>query len=131
MQKALLAAIALNLIAALGAVVRAQPSWWGDHDPVADPAAVVTVGQARFTVLTSMHKIIRLELSNATPPTFNDAATLVVINRRLTVPKFTARENRHFPHTADGRLEAAVRRKQAGAAAATFHARVAQHHFPI
>ena len=81
------ASLALLVIALFGAVASAQPSWWGDNNPVADPSAVVTVGKARFTVLTS--KLIRLEFSDATPPTFNDAATLVVINRRLTVPKFT------------------------------------------
>jgi alpha-glucosidase (family GH31 glycosyl hydrolase) len=53
-------------------------------DPVADPKAVVTVGNARFTVLTP--QLIRMEWS-ATGK-FEDHASLVFINRRLPVPKF-------------------------------------------
>jgi alpha-glucosidase len=53
-------------------------------NPVADPKAVVTVGNARFTVLTP--QLIRMEWS-ATGK-FEDHASLVFINRRLPVPKF-------------------------------------------
>jgi alpha-glucosidase (family GH31 glycosyl hydrolase) len=53
-------------------------------NPVADPRAVVTVGDARFTVLTP--QLIRMEWS-ATGK-FEDHASLVFINRRLPVPKF-------------------------------------------
>jgi alpha-glucosidase (family GH31 glycosyl hydrolase) len=55
-------------------------------DPVADPKAVVTVGNARFTVLTP--QLIRMEWS--ADGKFEDHASLVFINRRLPVPKFTA-----------------------------------------
>ena len=54
-------------------------------NPVADEAAQVMVGNARFTVLTS--KLIRMEWSAAGK--FEDHASLVFINRRLPVPKFT------------------------------------------
>eukprot|EP01116_Phalansterium_solitarium_P017266 TRINITY_DN4202_c0_g2_i1.p1 TRINITY_DN4202_c0_g2~~TRINITY_DN4202_c0_g2_i1.p1 ORF type:complete len:996 (-),score=260.21 TRINITY_DN4202_c0_g2_i1:117-3104(-) len=52
-------------------------------NPVADPAAVVTAGNARFTVLTD--RLIRLEYR--TLP-FEDRQTMVVWNRRLPVPPF-------------------------------------------
>jgi len=57
------------------------------NNPVADPRAVVTSGQARFTVLTP--QLIRLEWSEDS--TFEDHASLVFINRRLPVPSFTTR----------------------------------------
>ena len=56
-------------------------------DPVADPKAVVTVGHARFTVLTP--QLIRMEWS--ADGKFEDHASFVFINRRLPVPKFTNR----------------------------------------
>jgi alpha-glucosidase len=57
----------------------------GLYDPVADPKAVVTVGHARFTVLTS--QLIRMEW--AADSNFEDHASLVFLNRKLTVPQFT------------------------------------------
>ncbi len=53
-------------------------------NPVADPKAVVTIGNARFTVLTP--QLIRMEWS--ADGKFEDHASLVFINRRLPVPKF-------------------------------------------
>ena len=70
----------LVLAAAVGAAAA------GD-DPVADPAAVVTSGNARFTVLTP--QLIRLEWSG--DGKFEDRASLVFLNRKLPVPPFTAR----------------------------------------
>ena len=55
------------------------------YNPVADPAAVVQSGQARFTVLTP--KLIRLEW--AADGQFEDRPSFVVLNRRLPVPAFT------------------------------------------
>ncbi|MGA2907942.1 MAG: TIM-barrel domain-containing protein [Terracidiphilus sp.] len=55
-------------------------------NPVADPKAVVTVGHARFTVLTP--QLIRMEWS--ADGKFEDHASFVFINRRLPVPKFVA-----------------------------------------
>ena len=54
------------------------------YDPVADPRAVVTVGSARFTILTP--QFIRMEW--ASDRTFEDHASLVFLNRRLPVPEF-------------------------------------------
>ncbi len=53
-------------------------------NPVADPAAVVVAGNARFTVLTD--RLIRMEWSE--DGRFEDRATLAVVNRCLPVPAF-------------------------------------------
>jgi alpha-glucosidase (family GH31 glycosyl hydrolase) len=55
-------------------------------NPVADPKAIVVSGQARFTVLTP--QLIRMEWSESGK--FEDHASLVFVNRRLPVPKFSA-----------------------------------------
>lgn len=52
--------------------------------PQADPAAIVVSGDARFTVLTP--RLVRMEWSAAGRG--EDAASLVVVNRRLPVPAF-------------------------------------------
>ena len=57
-----------------------------DYDSVADPKATVVRGNARFTVLTP--QLIRFEQSSSS--TFEDRATLAIVNRKLPVPKFTA-----------------------------------------
>ncbi|MFY9936426.1 MAG: TIM-barrel domain-containing protein [Silvibacterium sp.] len=56
------------------------------YSPVADPKAVVTLGNARFTVLTS--QLIRMEW--AADGKFEDHASFVFLNRRLPVPRFTS-----------------------------------------
>ncbi|MCR5547875.1 MAG: DUF5110 domain-containing protein [Bacteroidales bacterium] len=56
------------------------------NNPVADPAAVVTCGNARFTVLTD--RLVRMEW--AEDGVFEDNATLAIVNRRLPVPAFKA-----------------------------------------
>ena len=58
-------------------------------DPTASPEAIVTFGNARFTVLTP--RLIRLEWS--ADGKFEDRATLGVINRRLAVPDFDVRKS--------------------------------------
>jgi alpha-glucosidase (family GH31 glycosyl hydrolase) len=55
-----------------------------DTNPIADPKAVVTLGKARFTVLTP--ELIRMEW--AADGKFEDHASFAFINRRLPVPKF-------------------------------------------
>ncbi|MGP8157647.1 MAG: TIM-barrel domain-containing protein [Candidatus Acidiferrales bacterium] len=57
----------------------------GRFDPVADPRAIVIVGHARFTILTP--QLIRMEWS--ADGKFEDHASLVFLNRKLPVPKFT------------------------------------------
>ena len=54
------------------------------NNPVADPKAVVTFGNARFTVLTP--ELIRMEW--AADGKFEDHASFVFLNRRLPVPEF-------------------------------------------
>ena len=55
-------------------------------NPVADPAAVVTSDNARFTVLTN--RMIRIQYSKTAQ--FEDRATFAVVNRRLPVPEYTS-----------------------------------------
>ncbi len=55
------------------------------NNPVADPRAVVVLGNARFTVLTP--DLIRMEW--AADGNFEDHASFVFINRRLPIPKFS------------------------------------------
>ncbi|QNI33042.1 DUF5110 domain-containing protein [Alloacidobacterium dinghuense] len=55
------------------------------YNPVADPQAIVTYGNARFTVLTP--QLIRMEW--AADGKFEDKPSFVFLNRRLPVPKFT------------------------------------------
>lgn len=55
------------------------------NDPVADKAAQVTAGNARFTVLTD--RLVRMEWS--ADGQFEDHATLAIVNRNLPVPAFT------------------------------------------
>jgi alpha-glucosidase (family GH31 glycosyl hydrolase) len=73
--------IGLLLLCSAGAGLRAGERW----NPAADPAAMVTSGEARFTVLTSC--LVRMEWSPAQE--FEDRASLVFVNRRLPVPRFT------------------------------------------
>ncbi|HKN59541.1 MAG TPA: hypothetical protein VJW93_00070, partial [Candidatus Acidoferrales bacterium] len=57
----------------------------GRYDPVADSRAIVTVGHARFTILTP--QLIRMEW--AADAKFEDHASLVFLNRKLPVRKFS------------------------------------------
>jgi hypothetical protein len=75
------------------------------YDPVGDSRAVVIVGSARFTILTP--QIIRMEW--ASERTFEDHASLVFLNRRLSVPQFrheTGDRLAYFPDTAFTELSA-------------------------
>jgi hypothetical protein len=57
----------------------------GLYNPVADPSSTVTLGNARFTVLTP--QMIRMEW--AADGKFEDHPSFVFLNRRLPVAKFT------------------------------------------
>jgi len=70
--------------AAVPASVVHAPEAEGLYNPIADPKAIVELGNARFTVLTP--QLIRMEWS--TNGKFEDRASLVFLNRRLPVPKF-------------------------------------------
>src|SRR5580693_2029981 len=56
------------------------------YNPVANPQAVVTQGNARFTVLAP--QLIRMEW--AADGKFEDHPSFVFLNRRLPAPKFVA-----------------------------------------
>ena len=77
-MKRLVSLLAVAMLTA--SVVVAQ-----SYDPVARPDAIVTAGNARFTVLTD--RLIRMEWSPS--GRFEDHATLAVVNRNLPVPEFT------------------------------------------
>ena len=63
------------------------------NNPQARPEAVVTVGNARFTVLTP--EMLRIEYSQEAK--FEDKATFAIVNRNLDVPWFsTDRDDRYF-----------------------------------
>ncbi len=74
--------------------VPVQPSQGEVTDPVADPKAVVVVGNARFTVLTP--QLIRMEW--AADGKFEDHASFVFLNRKLPVPEFQRSESDHGRH---------------------------------
>jgi alpha-glucosidase len=73
-----------GLAAQTSALVAEQPALEAVTNPIADPNAVVTLGQARFTVLTP--QLIRMEW--AADGKFEDHASFVFLNRRLPAPKF-------------------------------------------
>jgi alpha-glucosidase len=81
-------ALALGLYAGFAALTAApaagQSALEAVTDPVADPNAVITLGKARFTVLTP--QLIRMEW--AADGKFEDHASFVFLNRRLLAPKF-------------------------------------------
>lgn len=83
-------AVALAVCAvACGGAASASPDAleWPEvemFNPVADPSATVVSGHARFTVLTP--RLIRMQY--AAGSTFEDRATLAVVNRNLPVPNF-------------------------------------------
>ena len=62
----------------------------GLYNPVADPAAVVVLGNARFTVLTP--QMIRMEW--AADGKFEDHPSFVFLNRHLPLPKLTHSEHK-------------------------------------
>ena len=62
----------------------------GLYNPIADPAAVVVFGNARFTVLTP--RLIRMEWAG--DGKFEDHPSFVFLNRRLPVPRFTHSEHK-------------------------------------
>ena len=61
-------------------------------DPVANAKAVVTCGNARFTVLTP--EMIRIEYSETAQ--FEDRATFTIVNRNLDIPSYMILGNFHL-----------------------------------
>ena len=75
-------------------------------NPKADPQAVVTNGNARFTVLTP--EMIRIEYSDK--GVFEDRATFTVINRNLDVPQYSTSEDATFLYIETGKLHLKYRK---------------------
>ena len=75
----------MKRIILLAALLAAAVTGYAKNDPVASAQAQVVAGNARFTVLTD--RLIRMEWSEK--GTFEDNATLAIVNRNLPVPKFT------------------------------------------
>lgn len=82
----LLSALAFSALAETPGLTAAAPE--ASYNPIANPQAVITSGNARFTVL--MPQLIRLEW--AADGKFEDHPSFVFLNRRLPVPKFTHSE---------------------------------------
>src|ERR1039458_7329133 len=74
-------------------------------EPVAEPAAVVRAGHARFTVLTP--ELIRMEW--AADDKFEDHASFIFLNRRLPVPRFTKKLSGHAVTIDTGKLHLVYR----------------------
>jgi hypothetical protein len=72
-----------------------------DNNPAANPAAIVTSGNMRFTVLTP--EMIRIEWSAQN--VFEDRASFVAVNRNLPVPAYTAQEDGGYLYITTDRLE--------------------------
>jgi len=90
-MKNFICAIAMRCVILAAVIATIAGAAWAGADspdqfePVADAKAMVTTGHARFTVLTP--ELIRMEW--AADGKFEDHASLVFLNRRLPVPKFT------------------------------------------
>lgn len=76
------------------------------HNPVANPEAVVTEGVVRFTVLTP--EMVRIEYSPSEK--FEDRATFTVVNRNLPVPRFTKSEDNEFLYITTDKLKLRYRK---------------------
>ena len=68
--------------------------------PLANPAAVVTCGGARFTVLTP--EMIRIEYSETAQ--FEDRATFTIVNRNLDVPSYMTTDDGTYLYITTDRL---------------------------
>ncbi len=75
-------------------------------EPVADPAAVVKAGHARFTVLTP--QLIRMEWAD--DDRFEDHPSFVFLNRRLPVPQFMKKRSGNTVTIDTGKLQLVYRR---------------------
>jgi alpha-glucosidase (family GH31 glycosyl hydrolase) len=89
MKKSVFACLLLSAIAFSSFAETPKPTTTAapeaTYNPVANPQAVVTQGNARFTVLTP--QLIRMEW--VADGKFEDHPSFVFLNRRLPIPKFT------------------------------------------
>ena len=74
--------------------------------PLANPAAVVTCGGARFTVLTP--ELIRIEYSETAQ--FEDRATFTIVNRNLDVPSYMTTDDGTYLYITTERLSLKYRK---------------------
>ena len=74
--------------------------------PLANPAAVVTCGSARFTVLTP--EMIRIEYSETAQ--FEDRATFTIVNRNLDVPSYMTTDDGTYLYITTERLSLKYRK---------------------
>lgn len=76
------------------------------NDPVATSQAVITCGNARFTVLTP--EMIRVEYSEQVK--FEDRATFTIVNRKLDAPQFTKSEDDTYLYITTSNLKLKYRK---------------------
>ena len=76
------------------------------NDPVATSQAVITCGNARFTVLTP--EMIRVEYSEQAK--FEDRATFTIVNRKLDAPQFTKSEDDTYLYITTSNLKLKYRK---------------------
>ncbi len=74
------------LLSVMGAAMSSSAHMAAEN-PVADPRAVVQMGDARFTVLTP--ELLRIEWRSDSTYDFVDDASFTIINREMPVPSFT------------------------------------------
>ena len=98
--KRLFSFVTLNALALTAALAQVA------NNPKANDKAVVTCGNARFTVLTP--EMIRIEYSDKAA--FEDRATFTVVNRNLTVPQFTKKEDSQYLYITTSALELKYRK---------------------
>ena len=98
--KSLFSFVTLNALALTAALAQVA------NNPKANDKAVVTCGNARFTVLTP--EMIRIEYSDKAA--FEDRATFTVVNRNLTVPQFTKKEDSQYLYITTSALELKYRK---------------------
>lgn len=98
--KRLFSFVTLNALALTAALAQVA------NNPKANDKAVVTCGNARFTVLTP--EMIRIEYSDKAA--FEDRATFTVVNRNLTVPQFTKKEDLQYLYITTSALELKYRK---------------------
>ena len=75
-------------------------------DPVANAKAVVTCGNARFTVLTP--EMIRIEYSETAQ--FEDRATFTIVNRNLDIPSYMTTDDGTYLYITTERLSLKYRK---------------------
>lgn len=92
--------VALLIVLSTGLWATAQ------NNPVANPDATVTSGNARFTVLTP--EMVRIEYSDKA--LFEDRATFAIINRNLDVPAFEKFEDSEYVYINTDKLSLKYRK---------------------